>query len=674
MCGIAGLIFDELQPDGAAWLTAMAAAMHHRGPDDGGVALYGLGGDPEVHLRLKGHGPENSEQRSSVPLQVGLAARRLAIIDRSDAGHQPMSHGKGQPCIVFNGVICNHRALRDELAAGGMTFRGTSDTEVLLAAYRRWGVDCVSRLAGMWAFAVYDPAAGRLVLCRDRWGIKPLYVARHAGGFAFASEIGALLTLPGFVRMANEPMLRDFLALGLTDHTSRTMFEGVWAVPPGCRIIFELRPTQGRTAGRIETNWPDAERLSASPESPDLGPGDLRRALETAVEEHLVADVPIGSCLSGGLDSSTIVALAHRVAERESAAAGCWSWHTITASLPGSAVDERRYAETMLQAYPRLVGHFVEPTARGMLDQLSRLVRRQEQPFGSPSIYLQWEVMRAAREAGVVVLLDGQGGDELLGGYEGMAPSFLADLLRRGRFGRFLREWSAARKAGGFSAGRLALHTAGNYFPVSLRDSVRLVRARRGHPWLARELFESDPSPDVAEGLGLQFAVRFAPEETPGPGPFARNSWRLLLRESLPALLRYEDRNSMAHSIEARVPMLDHRVADVAMRLPAEAKIRGGVLKAVLRESVADIVPARVRERRDKIGFAAPTVEWMRGGLSEWWRSALGSASFRGRGCASEKGVAELVRRFDRGDDAAALPIWRLAVVEEWARTFMDGK
>lgn len=669
MCGIAGLIFDELDPRGGELLTAMTQSMYHRGPDGGGAVIFGLGGRPVIEQRLDR--PGESVKWDYLPVQVGLGARRLAILDPSEAGHQPMSGGDGQAWIVFNGAIYNFRALREQLGAAGMTFRGGSDTEVLLAAYRHWGIACFERLEGMWGLAIYEPAAGRIVICRDRLGIKPLYIARYRGGLAFASEIGAILTLPGFPRETEAGVLRDFLTRGLTDHTDRTFFESIWSVPAGCYVAFDLRTGVEGLRGTLHRYWNPELRFTKERLQVDR----VTQSLEQAVKVHLISDVPVGSCLSGGLDSSLVVCMAHEATSGFARTDDInelitqWSQHVFTACLPGDPLDESRFAEIVVRDRGNLNWHRALPTAAGLLAELASLVRHQEQPFGSPSIYMQWEVMRLARETGVTVLLDGQGGDELFCGYEGCIPPFLADLLRRARLLRFVHELLEARRAGWYRLLPLFAHVGAHLLPEFARRSIRKTVDRSRHPWLAGDLFSVDTSQDLCDGLGIRGGDAAALD--PDGSLIDRFQWNLLIADSLPSLLRFEDRNSMAFSIEARVPFLDRSVVELAMSIPAEEKIRDGRLKSILREA-AGCVPAEIINRRDKIGFSAPTAGWMREGLRPWWEEAVNSQSFHDRGCFDRKGVAKLVARFNTGDDLAALPLWRLAVVEQWARQFMD--
>jgi asparagine synthase (glutamine-hydrolysing) len=665
MCGIAGFVLDEINPSVVDRLTSMTQRLYHRGPDDGGAVAFGMNGDPVVNRTLGK--PDEKVEWGHVPVKLGLGARRLAVVDRSPAGHQPMSSPDGRVWIVYNGEIYNHAELRDELRAGGMEFEGHGDTEVLLAAYRVWGCDCFDRLDGMWAVAIVDWLAGRMILSRDRLGIKPLYLSRFDGGLAFASEIKSLLVLPGADGGVNEARLRDFLCDGSVDHTEDTLFEGIWSLPAGCWIELDVRARGVMHAGgAVRRYWRPRLEWSDVPDAPR----SVAESLSESVAAHLNADVPIGSCLSGGVDSSAIVSLAHHLRVDEAGSHPNLTQHTFTASLPGCELDETAYAKAVVAACSGLEWHVVQPTAQRLLEQMSALMWHQEQPFGSPSIYMQWEVMRLAKATGVTVLLDGQGGDELFCGYEGTVPPYLAHLLRHGRVQTFWREYRAA-KAGHFSAGGLLRHVVAALLPDHLRDRLRMRDHGRFRPWLAADLFSPEPPPGMCETLGLSPAE---PIEGMLRAPaLMRRLWSVLLRESLPSLLRFEDRNSMAFSIEARVPYLSRQMVELGMRLPVCDKIHDGRLKAVLRDALRGVVPDVVLNRRDKIGFRAPTAEWMRGGLRDWWQEAVTSRSFLDRGCFRAKGVLQLIRRFDDGDASAADHLWRLAIVEQWARQFLDG-
>jgi asparagine synthase (glutamine-hydrolysing) len=518
----------------------------------------------------------------------------------------------------------------------------------------------------MWAAAICDWAAGRMVLSRDRLGIKPLYITRFSGGMAFASEIKSLLVLPAAARGANEARLRDFLCDGQVDHTDDTLFEGIWSSPAGCWVELDLRARGAlHSGGAVRRYWRPAFRWSSVPDAPQ----QVAQSLSDSVAAHVQGELPIGSSLSGGLDSSAIVSLVHRLWKADGQASRRLTRHTFTASLPGSALDEASYAKAVVQACPGLQWHVTEPTPERLIDDMVSLVWHQEQPFGSPSIYMQWEVMRLAHETGVAVLLEGHGADGLFCGLAGLIPPYLAHLLRQGHVWTFWREHRAARQ-GHYKSGGLIRHVAAGLLSEQARRRLRLHRYARRQPWLDRGLFSADETPSMCTVLRLVPAEHI---ERACDGPaLLRRLWSRLLRDSLPSVLRFEDRNSMAFSIEGRMPFLARDVVELAMRLPMAQKIKDGSLKVVLREAMRGVVPDVVLDRRDKIGFSPPTADWMRCGLGAWWRDLLASRSFRDRGCFDTKAVEKLVSQFDRGDTSVALDIWRMAIVEQWARQFMD--
>ncbi|MCA9255589.1 MAG: asparagine synthase (glutamine-hydrolyzing), partial [Phycisphaerales bacterium] len=494
MCGIAGILLDEIDPAMPARLAAMTQTMFHRGPDDGGGVVFGMGGRPSVERRFPNK--DDAPDWSYVSAKLGVATRRLAIVDRSDAGRQPMASDDGRVWLVYNGEIYNHESLRSELAGQGMRFRGHSDTETLLNGYRAWGSEVFAKLEGMYACAIVDWSAGRMFLARDFFGVKPLYLCRFDGGMAFASEIKALLTLPGQPAGINEAVLRDFLCDGRIDTSDDTIFEDIWSLPGGAMLELDLRGKGTMHAGgqiSFVARPFAADRVSRT--------DALRESLRASVRQHLLGEAPIGSCLSGGLDSSSIVCLASEI--RRTGEFDQLSQHTFTAVLPGDALDESDYAQAVIDACDGLESHRVTPSPERFVECVRDLMRHQEQPFGSPSIYMQWEVMRLAREAGVTVLLDGQGGDELFCGYEGHIPMYLADLLRRGRLLRFRREFKAAK--GGHYAGRKLLkHVFASLLHAATRDRMRRTEWAVKRPWLDPEIFAPEPSPKMNERLDIR--------------------------------------------------------------------------------------------------------------------------------------------------------------------------
>jgi asparagine synthase (glutamine-hydrolysing) len=581
MCGIFGMWSTGGSAVDPCLPARALRTLAHRGPDDHGA----LGWDGTAPVRLTRDAGELGGSR------VVLAHRRLSILDLSEAGWQPMVSADGRHALVFNGEIYNFVELRRELQAAGHAFHSHSDTEVLLRAWEQWGPECLPRLVGMYAFAVLDTRADRVYLARDPFGIKPLYYARWADGWAFASEIKALLELPGVSRAANAARVAEYLGAGGTDFGGETMFAGVHQLPAAHWLALSARSGEG---AEPRAYW----RLEPRPRT-DLSPADaaeqLRALFLDSVRLHLRSDVPVGAALSGGIDSSAIVgAMRHLEPGLE--------LHTFSFIPDDEAVSEERWVD-MVHRSAGTVLHKVRPEPGELSAELDELIRMQDEPFASTSIYAQQRVFRLAREAGIKVMLDGQGADELLGGYW---PFLLARIGSLVSGGRLVAAASLARHSARLAhvpTRALAASAAGMLLPGGLRPLAR--RATRGraqarasgvnHAWVGERVSGSlvGEVPRGREMLraGLLHSVRFG----------------------LPALLRYEDRNSMANSIESRVPFLTPRLAEFILSLPEEHLVDGrGVTKAVFRRAMRGIVPDAVLDRRDKIGFATPEARWLR--------------------------------------------------------------
>jgi asparagine synthase (glutamine-hydrolysing) len=579
MCGIAGIVtLGELEP---AVLGQMSSALVHRGPDGEGFLLTDLG-TPLQMTRTPGSPP------SGRPL-VGLAHRRLSIIDLSRENDQPFVDGSGDLAIAFNGEIYNYVELRTELEACGHRFRTKGDTEVALLAYAEWGVGCVRRFIGMWAMAICDRSRRQVVLTRDRFGIKPLYVAHGSRQLLFASEIKALLASGLVAAAPDEEAVARYLVAGRVDDRAESFYAGVCQLPPASTAVISL-------AGDGLSYRP--ERYWSLPESDDHiswddAAGSVRDAFELALSLHLRSDVPVGTCLSGGIDSSGIVCVGERLRPR----AGSAYTHRCVGYLPPEReLSERTYMEAVASACGgELV--FAEPTEAEFHDALAEVVASQDEPFGSASVAAQWFVFRAAAASGVTVMLDGQGADEVFGGYHHYLRQIAQRMLiahdPRGFVG-FVRAAAAAVGQAPYPAWLAA---------AALMPAWMLRRAR------GRVLARAGPPPPASERLRTLAADACAGGQLDGPPDAVLRADVECL--NLPALLRYEDRNSMAHSIEARVPYLDHRLVELAFRLPLSVRMRGAQPKWVLRAALADVLPPVVLERREKIGFrASPGATW----------------------------------------------------------------
>jgi asparagine synthase (glutamine-hydrolysing) len=621
MCGICGVVAFG-RPAEVETAAAMARELDHRGPD--GAGAYDEPG-------------------------VAIGFRRLAIIDLTDAGMQPMASADGHLRLVHNGEVYNYRELRAELEAKGHRFRSATDTEVILAAYREWGEACVERFNGMWAFALWDAERRRLFCSRDRFGVKPFYY-RHAGDrFVFASELKAFRADPGVRLEPSTRAVRDYLEQGYVDHTDETFFAGIAKLPPAHSLTLDERGLRVRRYWALEPRDGHAGDAAAA----------VRELFLDSVRLRLRSDVPVGTCLSGGIDSSAIAcAVDHLLrTEAENAKPVGERQKTFTAYFEDAGFDERPYAEAVV-ARTLADPHWISFTDRDLVESLPAIVAAQDEPFGSTSVVAQWYVMRAAKAAGLTVLLDGQGADETLAGYHGYFGPFFADLLLRRRLGELRRELGAYRTLHGASARQAAVALARPFVPARVRWAAR-GRVRGGSTLLHREL----------RGL----AATAEPDGAPYRDRFRRQLHLILTRRGLPELLHYEDRNSMAHSLEARVPFLDYRLVELLFSLEPGELIERGRTKSVLRRALGDLLPPVVRDRVDKLGFVTPEGRWLRGALGELAADAFASRSFAERGFVDARAARARLERHRRGERQAGFELWRALNVELWARTFLDG-
>jgi asparagine synthase (glutamine-hydrolysing) len=608
MCGIAGLVRKDGQSVGREAVSAMTRLVLHRGPD--GAGHY-------VHKNL------------------GLGHTRLAIIDRSAAANQPMHSIHRRLTLVFNGEIYNYLELRDELRNKGHEFATQSDTEVILEAYAEWGSECVQRFNGMWAFALHDHARNRLFCSRDRFGVKPFYYVDTACVFAFGSEIKQLLE---FVprREANSKIVLTFLATGLTDYSEETFFEGVTKLLPGHNLFVELG------TGAVE------RKLYYEPVPLDLNGATEEQLQErfleiltSSVDLRLRSDVPVGTCLSGGLDSSAIAALAAPRYLKRSNQPFC----AVTGVSIDPKSDESAYARQVVQ-HSGLRWLTTRPTSADFLAAMADITYHQDEPIPGPSPLMQYFVMRTARENGIPVMLDGQGADELLLGY-GM---YIGVNIRT-----IFREQGPLAAMRAFQRGvaqdpRMSVGAAIKYIVGVGTPRLWYLRARRRLPC-------------------VRFPRRAIPQVLKDYTASTRNLRTFQCHEiakfTLPALLRYEDRNSMAFGIETRLPFLDYRMVELCLSLPFQLKVRGGWAKWILRRAMAGIVPDSIMWRKDKIGFEAPQEIWLQDQNEAVRRTIMSSDLIR---CVADgSSLKAAYPRMSLGER------WRLFSLAMWSRQFEVG-
>jgi len=661
MCGITGILSRHGSRVDPSLLLKMTNSIRHRGPDDEGYLLVDTANNRCDHRSGNDSIPpaKANHPNISASLQgtydLGFGYRRLSIIDLSPAGHQPMSNAEETVWLMFNGEIYNYIELRDQLTAKGHSFRTKTDSEVIIRSYEEWGTECLSHFNGMWAFAIWDARTKSLFCARDRFGVKPFYYVNNHTTFAFASEIKALLLHPDVVRRANPQIVYDYLAYAVIDHTDETFFSDIRQLPPSHYLIAD-----GAGAFTIKRYYTlhgnsDLERYRET-ESKKYA-DRFRDLLFNSIKLRLRADVPLGSCLSGGLDSSTIVCMANSLMFKEGVIDRSLVGErqkTFTAVYDDTVYSEKPFVEKVI-ARTNAEPHFVSPDGEKLWDELKKVVYHQDEPFNSTSVYAQWNVMRLASEQHMTVMLDGQGGDEILGGYAWHLPIYQAELLRTMRFGTLARELAAASSITHRSVTRQLIDLFGkagrNILPQS---AYELLASRFGM-------------------MNQEFASAHRRHSTVIAKRNDSLQERLLQEETafnLQQLLHYEDRNSMAFSIEARVPFVDYRVVEYAMSIPATYKIHNGWSKYPLRRAGEGILPKEIQWRKDKMGFVTPQNEWIRTLLPRI-RTFLLDEPLRSSQFLNRNSLEQQLTKTHLS--IAHSELWQIINLEMWMRVFDVG-
>jgi asparagine synthase (glutamine-hydrolysing) len=630
MCGIAGIIATEPMADAAALsvrLRTMMRLVQHRGPDDWGIAAF------VAHPPAAGLEPGERVIVEPSEVTVLLGHRRLSIIDLSEDGRQPMPNASGHLWLIFNGEIYNYVELRRELQ-DSYAFRSQSDSEVILAAYERWGSGLLLRLDGMFAFALWDATRQTLLCARDPLGIKPFYYGRANGVFAFASETRAVLAGLGARGSIDRTRLAEFIVLGMTDHDEGTCYAEVQQLPGGHALVIDTRSEAEPTP--IPFWSPPNDIMPVNGGVPEQLYEDIRRA----VSWQLRSDVPVGSCLSGGLDSGSIAAAVGDALTPDQRR----GYSMLTLTSAGFEGDESALAKATAE---RTGASWVpvEVTADDVMADIKHMMAVHDQPFSSLSMFGQYCIMKRARELGLKVMLDGQGGDEIFLGYERVAQRSLVQWARGGRVGHALAEWTRlSRHASIPMMASLVANVA------YARPSLVAARSRaRVAPLVNGDLLRL-PRPHIAEEMyGF------------GDGGVFGLQRRELLRYCLPKLLRFEDRNSMAFGVEARVPLLAKSVVDFALRLPLDWRVHDGWTKYALRKAVAAHLPAEVVWNPRKRGFEVPQQPWVEA-LHPWLRETLGNPP-----TAFPIRVDETLKRIALGEGASH-NLWRAISAAAWMR------
>ena len=582
MCGIAGIY----NPEGIAIneVVALSSTLKHRGPDDEGFFLSDTinfsenyrGNDTINKLDCLKHISENNN-----PPSLALVHRRLSILDVSVLGHQPLHSDNERYTIVFNGEVYNFKEIRKELEQKGYVFKSTTDTEVIINAFAEWGKNCVTRFVGMWAFVIYDKQTNTLIFSRDRFGVKPLYIYQNKNKIVFASEIKALLVLGEVDKTISEENLGSYLAFGTTSNPYENLFEQIKDVVPGHNYVYDL--TTSLLTKECYFSIDDDVAINTN----DIitNTQKFEELFNDAISVHLRSDVEIGSCLSGGLDSSAIVYEASQQLNKT-------SLKTFTAAYKNQSIDESNYAKLVANGLDNVEDIYTYPDAKTLIADMDKMLYHQDLPIGSTSIFAQWEVMKCANQNNIKVLLDGQGADETLGGYTNFSGVYLIDLLKQMKFSQFFVAYKQLKQNFSPKINQAVLKAAYYYLPNNLQQTFR-KNERLSYNFI---------NESKAKELLLTVPKR-------GGKNFTAHS-QLSVKYGMYDLLRYEDRNSMAFSIESRVPFLDHRLVEFIRSLPNNHKMYQGWSKYVLRKLLADKVADKVVWRKDKKGFVTPQQDW----------------------------------------------------------------
>jgi asparagine synthase (glutamine-hydrolysing) len=617
MCGISGIIHLDRSPVPEPQIWDMIKAMKHRGPNDNGTFF------------------EDG---------VGFGFVRLSIIDLSPAGHQPMFSHDERYVIIFNGEIFNYIEVREELKAKGHVFKTQTDTEVLIQSYVEWGEDMLHKLNGMWTFVIYDRKEKTLFGSRDRYGIKPLYYCIDGNRLLFASEIPSILAVLGRKPTADQSALFDFLIFNRTDQDEKTFFSEIKKVNHGCYFNMKLSPQESSVAKAMKiVKWYDLRREL---KEPFKDPEEFREMFVSSIALRLRSDVPIGVCLSGGLDSSSIVSTMIKDFDKRDV-------HTFSAIYgEGKFGDESKFIYLYKDELPNM--HYIMPDDKTIMADIPLMVRAHAEPIASTGPYAQYKVMELAKDH-VTVTLDGQGADEMLAGYHYFFGFHFKNLLLKGKLGTLGSEMVHYYRKHRAILGLMSFILF--MLPAGVRARVRAME--KGY---IDEEFYATHAANANTIAGELYG-----------SPTLQDALINHFEYKLEHLLKWEDRNSMWFSLEARVPFLDHRLVERTLTLPDEMIINDGMTKQILREAMKGRLPEQIRMRRDKIGFGTPHDEWFRTpAFQEYIRGIINSPSFASRGLVDVRKVKAIYEQHVRREGNHGKEIWKWLHLENWFQTFID--
>lgn len=616
MCGIVGIYNINKNPVDSSRLKRMTNLLERRGPDGWGFYFNN---------------------------NIGFGHRRLSIIDLSSAGHQPMSNEDGTVWIIFNGEIYNYLEIRSDLLKRGHQFKSHTDTEIIIHAYEEWGESCLTKFNGMWAFAIWDERKNSLFLARDRLGVKPLYYYLDDKIFIFASEIKAILDY-GVARIPNQELIYDFLKFGVLDYTQESFFRNIKKLPAA---HFAFLNQEGRL--HLTQYWDFNVSSEIECQNKKNEEEDVQEFLDIftdAVRLRLRSDVPVGSCLSGGLDSSSVVILMNQLLKKEGIKEISKYQNSFSSCFEDRRFDERKYIKEVFQN-AGIKGNFIFPQPEEFISELDEFLWHQEEPFRGTSMYAQYKVYQRAKKMKVKVLLDGQGSDEQLAGYRKFYFFYLRYLLEQRYYVKFLQEFI--------------------YLFLSL-SVLRTLNVLSGLRYFSVGAKFQNTNKFLQQDFSKKFLDRYI--------PFSYNSQigqrfkEDITMWSLPVLLRYCDKSSSACSVEVRLPFLDYRLVEKIASIPLEQKMRSGWTKFILRKAMIGIIPETIRLRKSKLGFVTPEKVWFKTVLHGELRQLFDKAEF----IKEYANLNELKKEFQKYLHGRSLLshdiFFRFFIVERWAKKF----
>jgi len=581
-------------------IKAMTDVIRHRGPDDEGFFVLGpqgaqcfTGRDTPSFLELSGL--PVIEEKNEPKYSLSLGHRRLTILDLSAAGHQPMKSDDERFVVVFNGEIYNYLELKSELMSKGVVFKSTGDTEVLVESYRYWGEKCVDKFNGMFSFVIWDSKERVVFGARDRFGIKPLYYyIDHEGTIYGGSEIKQLVSFIKNGPVINKNRVYDYLIWAQTDHTDETLFKDIYQLPAGCR--FKVRLDDPDIRGSIDRYYDLSKNIRSEKMTYKEAVSRYRELFFNSISLMLRSDVPVGTCLSGGLDSSSILS-ASLIQSPEKAA----PFNTFSNCSVDKKYDEQEFIDCFKDNLNvRQYKSF--PTMEELYSDLEKLIYHHDEPFLSTSIFAEWSVFKlVASEGKVKVTLDGHGADEQLIGYHTFIPSLLGTAFRRFQWIKLFKEMRSIHLQHDYSYLNIFLKLLFSIAPVRLiRRALKMTGRKDDSPkWMDLSSLDVDSQSTLRIGQNAKNDIE-------------NIMLSQVLSTSIPKQLKWSDRNSMARSVESRVPFLEHNLVEFTMGLPVSFRFDRGVTKKILRDAMKGILPEKIRCRVDKMGYVTPEEKWFK--------------------------------------------------------------